>query len=42
MSRAGLKKYDGSFRRRLILLIYVVPYIAVFGAIYATNYMGYR
>lgn len=38
----GLKQYDGSFRRRLILLIYVVPYIFVFGAIYVTNYMGYR
>lgn len=38
----GLKKYDASFRRRLILLIYVLPYIAVFGAIYVTNYMGYR
>lgn len=40
--RAGLMKYDSSLRKRLILLIYVLPYIFVFGAIYVTNYMGYR
>ena len=37
--RDGLKKYDASFRRRLILLIFVVPYVVVFGTIYVTNYM---
>ena len=41
--QAGLKKYDRSFRRRLIVLILILPFIAVFGAIYVTNYMpGYR
>jgi len=37
--RRGLEIYDRSFRRRLILLIYVLPFAAVFGAIYAINYM---
>ncbi|MCR8724173.1 hypothetical protein [Frigidibacter sp. ROC022] len=41
--REGLEKYDNSFRRKLIVLILILPFIAVFGAIYVTNYMpGYR
>lgn len=41
--RAGLEKYDRSFRRRLIVLIMIVPFVAVLVAIYVTNYMpGYR
>lgn len=38
----GLKKYDKSFRRKLIVLIYIIPFIAVGAVVYATNYMGYR
>lgn len=37
--REGLEKYDVSFRRRLIVIIYVVPFLAVAAAIYVTNYM---
>lgn len=41
--RDGLAKYDRSFRRRLIVLILIVPFVAVLVAIYVTNYMpGYR
>lgn len=41
--RQGLEKYDASFRRKLIVLILILPFIAVFGTIYVTNYMpGYR
>ena len=41
--KQGLEKYDRSFRRRLIVLILVVPFIAVAGAVYVINYMpGYR
>ncbi|MBT9384192.1 hypothetical protein KM176_10005 [Pseudooceanicola sp. CBS1P-1] len=34
----GLDAYDGSFRRRLILLIYIVPVVIVAIIIYAQNY----
>jgi uncharacterized ion transporter superfamily protein YfcC len=37
--REGLRAYDTSFRRRLILLIYVVPFVAVAVTVYVTNYM---
>ena len=40
--RDGLKAYDASLRRRLILLIYVLPFVAVGVAIWLTNYGGYR
>ncbi|MGR3321379.1 MAG: hypothetical protein ACU0DK_05550 [Pseudooceanicola sp.] len=37
--REGLEDYDDSFRRKLILLVYIVP-LAVIGAIiYAVNFM---
>lgn len=39
---AGLKHYDSSFRKKLILLIYVVPVVAVIASIWVRNYMGYR
>ena len=38
----GLKQYDASFRKKLILIIYVIPFAAVAAAIYFTNYGGYR
>jgi len=37
--RQGLEAYDGSFRRKLILLVYVVPLAVVGFIIYAVNYM---
>jgi hypothetical protein len=40
--RDGLKAYDASLRRRLILLIYVLPFVAVGVAIWLTNTGGYR
>lgn len=36
---AGLKDYDRSFRRKLILGVYVVPMVLVVFLIYAVNYM---
>ncbi|QPM91222.1 hypothetical protein [Pseudooceanicola algae] len=36
---AGLQDYDDSFRRKLILLIYIVPLAIVGFIIYAVNYM---
>lgn len=36
---AGLREYDGSLRRRLILLVYVIPVIVVSTIIWMTNYM---
>ena len=38
----GLKKYDSSFRRRLIALILIVPFVVVMIAVWAQNYTGYR
>ncbi len=35
---AGLKQYDGSVRRKLILGVYVVPVITVGAIIYLTNF----
>ncbi len=34
----GLKEYDGSLRRKLILGVYVVPIIVVGSVIYLTNF----
>lgn len=36
--KAGLKEYDGSFRRRLILLVYIVPLAVVAIIHYVVNY----
>lgn len=36
--QAGLRDYDGSLRRRLILLVYVVPMAAVAAIVYLVNY----
>ncbi len=35
----GLKKYDNSFRRKLILGVYFIPWVAVIALIYFVNYM---
>lgn len=35
----GLEDYDDSFRRKLILLVYIVPLAVVCAIIYAVNYM---
>ncbi len=35
----GLKAYEGSLRRRLIWLVYVVPTLLVAVLIYAVNFM---
>lgn len=35
----GLKKYDNSFRRKLILGVYVVPFVVIATLVYVTNYM---
>lgn len=37
--REGLEDYDDSFRRKLILLVYIVPLAVVGAIIYAVNYM---
>jgi len=37
--RQGLEEYDDSFRRKLILLVYIVPLAVVGAIIYAVNYM---
>ena len=34
----GLKKYDGSIRRKLILGVYIVPVVLVGVIIYLTNF----
>lgn len=36
--RAGLKEYDGSLRRKLILGVYVVPLLLMTLIIYLTNF----
>ncbi len=36
---AGLKAYDGSLRRKLILGVYVVPICAIALLVYVTNFM---
>jgi len=35
----GLRDYDQSLRRKLILAVYVVPVVLVLGLIYAVNFM---
>lgn len=35
---AGMKEYEGSLRRKLIWLVYVIPTIAILVLIYLTNY----
>lgn len=35
----GLKKYDRSFRRKLILLVYVIPLGAIALLVYTMNFM---
>jgi hypothetical protein len=35
----GLARYDGSFRRKLILAIYVVPLLATGVTIYVMNFL---
>ena len=35
----GLKKYDRSFRRKLILGVYIVPLGAIAILVYVTNFM---
>ncbi len=35
---AGLKEYDGSVRRKLILLVYIVPMVTMSTIIYLTNF----
>lgn len=35
----GLKKYDGSLRRKLILGVYVVPLTFIAIVVYVTNFM---
>ena len=36
---AGLRDYDRSLRRKLILGVYVIPVLFALGMIYVTNYM---
>ena len=35
---AGLKEYDGSLRRKLILGVYIVPLTIIYVIIYLTNF----
>ncbi len=35
---AGMKEYEGSLRKKLIWLVYVIPTIAILILIYLTNY----
>ena len=35
----GMEQYDRSLRRKLIVLIYVVPVVAIAAIIYVTNFM---
>lgn len=36
--REGLEEYDRGFRRKLILLVYIVPLVVIGAIIYAVNY----
>lgn len=36
--REGLEDYDDSFRRKLILLIYIVPVVLVAVTVYLVNF----
>ncbi|UWQ90744.1 hypothetical protein QEZ52_18195 [Aliisedimentitalea scapharcae] len=35
----GLKRYDASFRRKLILGVYIVPWAGIVALIYIRNFM---
>ncbi|MBV1867329.1 MAG: hypothetical protein KUG69_05415 [Marinosulfonomonas sp.] len=35
----GMKDYEGSLRKKLILLVFVVPVVVVLGLLYVTNFM---
>ena len=35
----GLQKYDNSFRRKLILGVYIIPLTAIAVLVYVTNFM---
>jgi hypothetical protein len=35
----GLHVYENSFRRKLILAVYIVPWVAIGALIYIVNYM---
>ncbi|MEX0367268.1 MAG: hypothetical protein AB3N22_14425 [Ruegeria sp.] len=35
----GLKAYDSSFRRKLILGVFIVPWVAIAALIYFVNFM---
>ncbi|MGR3614497.1 MAG: hypothetical protein ACU0BB_00460 [Paracoccaceae bacterium] len=35
----GLKRYDNSFRRKLILGVYIIPWVAIAALIYVVNFM---
>ena len=35
----GLKKYDNSFRRKLIWGVYIIPFTAIAVLVYVTNFM---
>lgn len=35
----GLTRYDNSFRRKLILGVYIVPWVAISVLIYVVNFM---
>lgn len=37
--RRGLEKYDRSFRRKLIWLVYILPLGAIAALVYITNFM---
>jgi Ca2+/Na+ antiporter len=37
--KRGLRRYDASIRRRLILLVYVIPVTTVAAIIYVVNFM---
>lgn len=37
--RRGLEKYDNSFRRKLILGVFVVPWVGIAALIYIVNFM---
>lgn len=37
--RRGLQKYDGSFRRKMILGVYIVPLSLIAILVYVTNFM---
>lgn len=37
--KRGLRRYDGSIRRRLILLVYAIPILAIATIIYVVNFM---